>query len=325
MARYTAAKESSSGVPVIRLADSESAATALIAPTLGGNLFSLTVGEREVLRRPPDLATLRREPGRWGIPVLMPPSRIREGRFTFRGREYQLERSEGALHHIHGFPLHRFWRVDQIAEGDGASATLSFRSADHPDVMAQFPHPLVLTVTYTLRDRTLRCDSHISNEGTDGMPFGLGFHHYVATPEPGEGRYLARLTEAKPWEMEGGFPTERFLEPEGPLDLRTWQAIDAAQRDGGYLVTKPEPDGWSRFELRDNTDGWTVTMRAGPEFRHWVVFSGRAGFSGFICPEPLTCMTNSFNLGLPPEVTGMAVIEGGEGRPAGTWELTTDR
>jgi aldose 1-epimerase len=322
---FTAQETTWSGVPAIRLADTEAGTEALVAPTLGGNLFSLTSGDRQLLRSPADADTLRREPTRWGIPVLLPPGRIPEGRFHFDGRDYQLELRAGAGHHIHGFALKRAWNVAETGtDENGARVTLAFRASDYPDVLSQFPHPFVFTVTYTLKGQSLRCETRIANNGTLPMPFGMGFHHYFAAPDDGTGRYEIRVAGTdRQWEIVNDIPTGRFVDPEGVEDLRMWQNVHAKWRDAGYMVTEPGTDGGSRAELVDRATGYALTLNAGPEYKHWVIFNGRPpGFEGFICLEPYTCMANAFNLPIPREESGMSEVAAGEERSAGSWDIT---
>lgn len=315
---YTVTETTWSGVPAIRLADTEAETAALVVPSLGGNLISLTCKGEELLRTPPDARSLREQASRWGIPVLIPPNRIALGRFRFGGRDYQLETLDSAGgNHIHGFALRRPWQTVATATADGAAATIAFAAADHPDVLAQFPHPFVLSLTYTLKGQTLRCSPQIRNDGPDAMPFGLGFHPYLLAPQ--SGRPEIRMTPARLWDATDCMPSGRFLQPEGAFDLAGWQPAHAVHRDCGYALTAREPDGWSRFELADRVRGRLITLRAAPEYRHWVTFNG---FAGSISPEPYTCMTDAFNLDLPHDVSGMTAVAGGESRPAGDWELT---
>ncbi|HWI64486.1 MAG TPA: aldose 1-epimerase [Symbiobacteriaceae bacterium] len=317
MSRYTAVETLWSGIPAIRLADTEADTAALVVPSLGGNLISLTVKGEELLRTPPDAAALQEKPARWGIPVLMPPNRIEGGRFRFGGREYQLELTDSnGGNHIHGFPLRRPWQVVALGEG---SVTIAFRSADHPDVLAQWPHPFVLSLTYTLRGQALHCKPVVSNEGPDPMPFGLGFHPYFLAPVGAQQEI--RLTPSVAWEAENWLPTGRFRPAEGAYDLSVWQPVHAVARDVGYMLSAREPDGGSKFELADRETGRTITLKAAPAYGHWLVFNG---FAGTISPEPYTCMTNAFNLNLPPETSGMAVLAGGATWADGDFEVTWD-
>jgi aldose 1-epimerase len=154
------------------------------------------------------------------------------------------------------------------------------------------------------------------------MPFGLGFHHYFAAPDDGTGRYEIRVRgTGRQWEMVDNFPTGRFVEPAGMEDLRTWQPLHVQFRDAGYMVTEPDADGWTRAAVADRQTGTTITVAAGPEYKHWVIFNGRPGFEGFICLEPYTCMSNAFNLPLPPAESGVSSVAPGEARSAGSWEL----
>ncbi|MDF2630298.1 MAG: galM [Symbiobacteriaceae bacterium] len=319
---YTVEETSWSGVPVIRLADADAGTAALVAPSLGGNLFSLTDGDRELLRRPPDADALRVKPTRWGIPVLLPPGRITEGRFQFAGRAYQLEIREGANYHIHGFLLKRAWRVVDQGDAGGARVTLEFRAADYPEVLAQFPHPFVFSLTYTLKGRGLHCESRITNLGETPMPFGVGFHHYFAAPDDGTGRYEIRVNGAsRQWEIIDDIPTGRFYEPAGLEDLRSWQPLHAMKRDAGYAVKQPDPRGWSRAELIDRRGGLAITVSASREYGHWVIFNGHpgTGFEDFVCLEPYTCMSNAFNLDLPAVESGVRTINARESSPVGEW------
>jgi len=321
MERFTVTNATWVDVPVLRLDDTAEGSVALLAPSLGGNLFSLEVGGHEVLRRPPDPESLKEYAARWGIPVLMPPNRIAGGRFHFNGRDYQLDVNSGP-NHIHGFALRRAWDVGAVSTEGGASVTLVFRASKHADVLAQFPHAFVLTLKYTLVGRTLRCESFIQNDGADLMPFGLGFHPYFDAPADDGGVYEIRMPDmGQQWEAIENIPTGRFLQPQGHLNLSSWQRLHGARWNTGYIVRREEADRWSSFELAERVSGRVVRISASPAFGHWVIFNGAPGFEGFVSPEPYTCMTDAFNLNLPRAVSGMDVVAGGEARPAGQFEI----
>ncbi len=317
MTRFAVTETEWSGVPALRLTDAQAETAAILVPSLGGNLISLTDRGRELLRTAPDSQSLAERPARWGVPVLMPPNRIAGGRFRFGGREYHLDLNDSAgPNHIHGFPLRRAWSVASKGTEGGATATIRFTAAEYPDVMRQFPHPFVLELTYSLVGKSLRCSPVIKNHGQDAMPFGLGFHPYLLAPE---GQQIdIRLTPGRIWEAENWLPTGEFRTAEGYYDLSSWQPVHAVKRGEGYALTGAEPDGWSRFELANRTTGLNVSLRVAPAYRHWLIFNG---FEGTVSPEPYTCMTNTFNLDLDPAVSGMDVVAGGEELAVGDWEL----
>src|SRR5262249_48691167 len=71
-------------------------------------------------------------PTRSGIPILFPfPNRIRDGRFSWAGREYQLPGNDPIKKNaIHGFACRRPWRVkNSNAKDDLATLTAEFRAS----------------------------------------------------------------------------------------------------------------------------------------------------------------------------------------------------
>ena len=107
-----------------------------IAPALGFNAYRWHVPDGELLYADPKFFE-ENKPTRSGIPVLFPfPNRIRDGRFSWDGKDYQLPTNDpSGKNAIHGFVCHKPWRV--IAEGaDGIFAwvTAEFEgSKDAPE------------------------------------------------------------------------------------------------------------------------------------------------------------------------------------------------
>ena len=96
-------------------------------PDLGFNCFHWSIvrgGQTlDLLYADPGLFGSGR-PTRSGVPVLFPfPNRLRDGRFTWEGRQYQLPLNDPAARNaIHGFACRRPWRVlDHNADGAGTS------------------------------------------------------------------------------------------------------------------------------------------------------------------------------------------------------------
>ena len=81
-----------------------------VDPRQGGRMASLRIGEREVL------LTEGWGPIRWGCYPMAPfAGRIRDGRFTFRGRDVQLPLNLPP-HAIHGTVFERPWEVVSQAD-----------------------------------------------------------------------------------------------------------------------------------------------------------------------------------------------------------------
>src|SRR5690242_1955842 len=109
--------------------------------------------------------------------VLVPwPNRIRDGRYAFGGREYQLALTEPAKHNAsHGLAGWERWR--SVAEGPG-SVTVEHDLIPQPG----YPWALRLRTAYTVAADGLRVEHTATNMGATACPFGLGTHPYLLPP-----------------------------------------------------------------------------------------------------------------------------------------------
>src|SRR5262245_41690806 len=152
-----------------------------IWPALGFNAYRWQVAGHELLYRNPQFFTDRR-PTRSGFPILFPfPNRIREGKFTWDGKKYELPIGDPANKNaIHGFAVNRPWRIiDQGADETSAWLTGEFHGTlDAPDARSLWPSDYRLRVTYRLADHILRVEADADNPDRKQLPFGLGYHPY---------------------------------------------------------------------------------------------------------------------------------------------------
>ena len=150
--------DSAFGDGVYELLDHEVGSSARVAPAVGNNLFSLRVpiGGRglEAFLRPDG----PRRGFPFGNPILFPyPGRVREGRFSFGGRDYQLDVAPRMGHAIHGLVLQRPWKVEASgATGEGARVVASLESAEYPEIARQWPFPFRIAIGFTLSGDTVR-------------------------------------------------------------------------------------------------------------------------------------------------------------------------
>lgn len=111
------------GQTVCSLHDDQTGAAASVLASYGFNLFDLRLplaGQvRSVLASAADFSERPSHPARSGTPILFPfPNRIRDGRFSFGGRNYQLPATNGP-NAIHGFAMTALW--DVVEEHAGPS------------------------------------------------------------------------------------------------------------------------------------------------------------------------------------------------------------
>src|SRR3984957_6377863 len=146
---------------VISLSDGHGS-TAKIAPALGFNCFDFqarvateTIPVRDA---PPQGARGGEKPSGHGIPILFPfPNRIRGGRYSWNGKDYEIAPSHAPFHSanaIHGFCLDRPWRV--AAREPNSVVGMFQLSRDAPDRMAYWPADFRIEVRYSVRGSMLR-------------------------------------------------------------------------------------------------------------------------------------------------------------------------
>jgi aldose 1-epimerase len=257
--------------------------------------------------------------------VLFPfPSRIPDGKYQFKGKEYQLPCNDKEGHAaIHGFVRSRDWNT--IVEAPLSSercASVIFQLRVLPTHHPGYPFDLNAVVEYQLGpiDRFddesligLACSFHISNRGEHAAPIGIGFHPYFTF-----GRKVDGLTLT--------LPSRRALEF-GPGFLPTGNVLDIGGSELDF--TKPRPIGATQlnhcFEVEqpplDEEDFVCCVVKGGPRttmirleasvFRYVVAYTGdslpAACSRQSIAIEPMSCATDAFN---HPE-WGLRVLEPG--------------
>jgi aldose 1-epimerase len=232
----------------------------------GGRMASLRIGEREVL------LTEGWGPIDWGCYPMAPfAGRIRDGRFTFRGRDVQLPRNLPP-HAIHGTVFERPWEVDSQSD-DRLVLTIDLGPG----------WPFRGTVSQSIELGPGGLDASLTLHADEPMPAALGWHPWFRR-SLGDGLDGTGTTGAEvELVVDAGSMYER-----GTDGLPT-----------GALV-RPGPRPWD--------DAFT-DLRASPIVRWpgaleielsstaavWVVYDERV--EG-VCVEPQTAPPDAFNLAM---------------------------
>jgi aldose 1-epimerase len=255
-----------------------------VDPRQGGRMTSLRIGAMEVL------VTEGWGPIRWGCYPMAPfAGRIRDGRFTFRGRDVQLPRNLPP-DAIHGTVFERPWAVASQA-ADRVVLTVDLGPA----------WPFRGTVTQSMALEPGGLDAILTLEADEPMPASLGWHPWFC-------RYL---------EVAGGGPGARSAEVELDIDAAEMFERGTDRLPTGSLVP-PSPRPWD--------DAFTG-LRSAPVVR-WpgaleITLSSSAGVwvvydepvEG-VCVEPQTA---------PPDAVNVAAAAGEEpdiadpGQPMTAW------
>lgn len=210
-------------------------------------------------------------------------NRIRDGRFTFEGKEYLLRDPE--KHAIHGDVRNRRWVIDEQHDD---RVTLSFDSRSVDDI--NFPSSFSVTTTMQVTGNSFVQHLALTNHATSPMPAGFGFHPY-----------FNRALSSPDDEVVAQFSCEGVYPFEGALPLPIGAAIPLTE-PLSYHHARPLArgydhcfSGWRRSaSFRWTRSMITMAIDADAPLSHLIVYTPTdAPVFAF---EPATHAIDSFNL-----------------------------
>lgn len=259
-----------------------------LVPAVGGAVRVFRAGGAPVFREGPDPMTDADDGGCY--PLVPFSNRVRDGRFTFRGREVVLAPNlPPQKHPLHGQGWRGAWAV-AAADDDLAELVFDHQAGEWP-----WSYQARQVVSLDAAGLSLRLECRNTSDAP--MPCGLGLHPYF----PADADTVLSTAVERVWTIDQEvMPVAR--EPAvGRYDLRE-RRIAGADLDNGY-------EGWSgEAELR-----WpdrTVRVSS-PEARRFQVYAPPEG--GMVVCEPVTNANAALN---HPEARwaelGLVVLEPGQ-------------
>jgi aldose 1-epimerase len=226
------------------------------------------------------------------FPLVPYVNRIRDGRFTFRGREVRLRPNmAGDPSPLHGQGWLNPWQVE---EASSASAALTYHHE-----RGEWPWSYQARQEFALDDGGLTIVLTCLNMSSDPMPCGLGAHPYF--PCGLRTRIQTQVTHA--WTVdEKVLPVEK-VPAEGRYDLSD-RLVCGQDLDNGF-------GGWGG-QARMSDPDWPCDVRlSSPDARFFQLYSPPQG--GIFVAEPVTHANAALNAPEDewPEL-GMRVLEPGE-------------
>jgi aldose 1-epimerase len=267
-------------------------------------------------------------PTRSGHPILFPfPGRMRDARFTFEGKVYQLPFNDSTKQHaIHGFTPRNVWRaIDWNGDDEFAFITGQFNlKKDMPAAVSLWPADFNLNVTYRLYHDRLRVDATIENLGPGPLPLGLGYHPYFRLPgvhESDIGGLVLQANVNEVWETEASLPTGWRKDVSGDIDFRHPTPIGATELDHVFTGVRGEATrlgGLVELAVLSHPSAMgRLRVLADPSFRDLVLFT--PAHRQAVAIEPYTCSADAANLAARGIDSGWRVI------PQGTeWEASVE-
>jgi aldose 1-epimerase len=297
--------------PTIWILEDDSGSRLEVWPAMGFNAYRWTVGGEELLYRDPAFFD-EVKPTRSGWPILFPfPNRIRDGRFTWSGKEYQLPKNDpSGKNAIHGFVASRPWRVvDHRADVVDARLTAEFESVrDGSEVVNLWPGAFRLRVAYRLLGRShLRVEATVENPGAAPLPFGLGYHPYFRVAPFGGEKACIEIEGGKQWKLEDNLPTGATAAFSQTKHERRFAEVQLDHLFTDVPISRHDTRQCGSIE---SEDGRRLVVEAGRDFRELVVFT--PPHRQAICFEPYTCITDAINLQQQGVDSGLYILAPGE-------------
>jgi aldose 1-epimerase len=263
-------------------------------------------------------------PTRSGHPILFPfPGRMRDARFTFEGKTYQLPATDSSKQNaIHGFTPRNPWKViDSNGDDDFGFVTGRFNlKKDFPAALAYWPADFNLNVTYRLHRDRLRVQASLENLGPGPLPWGLGYHPYFRLPGVNDediSRYVLQARASEVWETENSLPTGWRKAVPGDIDFRHPMPIGSTQLDNVLTDLQGKPPAAGELgellelaSLSHPEANHRLTVLADKTFRELVLFTPPHRHA--IAIEPYTCSADAANLAARGIDSGWKVLGVGE-------------
>jgi aldose 1-epimerase len=272
----------------------------------GGGLRELVVGDWHLLD---GYAPGAVPSGRRGGVLLPWPTRLRGGRWHWRGRDLQLDVVSPAVPNaMHGLVSWQPWSV--LAE---RTAGVTVGTVVEP--RSGYPFRLAAAIDYDLAPGQLTVTVRVRNAGDADAPFGVGMHPYLHVGASAEGCLAdADLTVPARTAMvvDAGLPTGETRPFDGAVGRIGDRALDDPLTD---LVR--DDDGWARVRLRGPAG--SLELAVDGSWPWLQVFSGDSLPAGqrrrSLAVEPMTSPPNALADG-----ADLVVLAPGEVW-SGTWTL----
>lgn len=237
------------------------------------------------------------------------PNRIRDGRFTWDGKDQQLALTEPERHNaIHGLTRFAAWT---LVAHQGNRVTHAYRLFPQTGWSAI----LDLEITHTVHGNALTVDVTATNVGSRPAPYGYACHPYLTVGEDRVDDVSMLIPAAQYLDVDDRLLPVQITDVDGgPYDFRIAQPIGQRVLDTAFTGLVAGTSGDWEVAL---ANGARRTRLWGDGSCSWLqVFSGdtlagdlrrRSG----IAVEPMTCGPDAFNEG-PTHDGVISLAPGGE-------------
>jgi aldose 1-epimerase len=247
--------------------------------------------------------------------VLFPwPNRIGGGEWEFSGREAR-PTIDDVVHDtaLHGLVRWRPFRVEAVNQNRCVLSLLL-----HPS--PAYPFLSEISIAYHLGSLGLTVTTTVTNRDGVPLPFGVGFHPYLAVTTPTiEGAQLEVPAKSYVAVDDRQLPTGEILPLSGnQLDFSQRKSLSGHELDVTYTDLIRDDSGLAVATVQDGNGG-EIDLSVDRNFPYLQVFTGDTLEKGrrrtSVAIEPMTCPPDALRSG-----KDVVVLEPGQ-HWAGSWRL----
>jgi aldose 1-epimerase len=288
---YTVEAVTENELSFLELRNKDKTSFARICLEEGGRLQDLKLKDVFLIKEQPNLDYS----ASYASSILFPfVSRIQDGKYSFQGKEYQLDCNQSGENALHGLVYNKkFELIEKEENTRSCSVTIRYKETKESQ---GFPYMYEIYVTYLLTEKEIRLSVKINNSDTKPYPFTLGWHPYFISDN------LSKSSLSFKSDKKIAFDE----------NLITKEVIDFKSPEIFKIEDKQLEDC---FILNTNNIGFTtptyqIEITTDLEDNYLQMYTP-PGFS-LIAIEPMTGVSNSFN-----NKIGLQVLE-----PNASYSLT---
>tara|TARA_R110002126_G_scaffold181187_4_gene330019 strand:- start:25038 stop:25931 length:894 start_codon:yes stop_codon:yes gene_type:complete len=281
-------------LPIIVLQNADKSTSAKISLNEGGRLQELKCNNVFLIKDIPDFDYETS----YASSVLFPfASRIKDGKYTFLGENFQLNKNDNNTSALHGLVYNKeFQLFEPETHKDNCSVTLNYIENNKSE---GFPFKYIISLTYTLSSNSLQLKVTIKNIDNHSFPFILGWHPYFLSDDLPNS--TLKFNSDKKVVFDENLITKEII---------------ANSKDEIFTIENKQLDDC--FFLEDNTISFSTS-----KYDLEIVSSEKENFLQLYTPEnlpiiaiePMTGISNSFN-----NTIGLQILEPNKSHTI-TWNL----
>lgn len=242
------------------------------------------------------------------------PNRVGGPTWSFAGRDAHVAINDAATGTaIHGLVRYREFEIDSVAQN---RCLLSHLVYPEP----AYPYCALVEVAYHLGTLGLTVTTTVTNADLVPVPFGVGFHPYLAVPRHGvDAAILSVPAAARVVVGDDRLPTGAIVPVAGgPHDWREPRPIGDLVLDATYCDLDRDDTGWATARLAE-VDSGTVELSVDRTFPYLQIYTGdtqpAAARRTAVAVEPMSCPPDALRSG-----KDLVVLEPGQ-RWTGSWRV----